>query len=758
MKWQRRWRRTLAWTRRTRLSRKLTLALVVASVASGLTTFATMSGFGSLYGPDPGMVIGLLYLDVILLLLLGGVVARPLTRMWVARRRGRAGSRLHVRLVMMFSLVAVLPAILVAVFTAIFLNFGIQAWFGERVGTVVDNSRSVARAYLEEHQKTIRAEILAMANDINREAPKLAGKTARFSRYLETQAMLRNLAEGIVIDGAGNVLARTSLSLSLSLESIPRDSLRQADLGHVVILDTDSDDRVRAMVALERFVDTYLLVGRFVDQEVMTHIERTEGAYKDYKEVEKRRESMQITFILVFIVLALLLLLASIRVGLTLASSLVQPIAGLIAASERIRHGDLTARADASSSADEIGTLGRVFNRMALQLENQQRGLMEANHELDERRRFTETVLAGVSAGVIGLDSAGRISLSNRSAAQLLAQDLDRALGFQLSELVPEMAELCDEVKQRPERLRQGQIKVVANGRQRVFLVRMAAETLGSTILGYVVTFDDITDLQNAQRQAAWADVARRIAHEIKNPLTPIQLSAERLKRKYLKQISSDAETFTLCTDTIVRQVKDIGRMVDEFSSFARMPEPTMKAENLGELVSQTVFMERSRSESVRFELALPETRSEVRCDPHQIRQALTNLLKNAAEALTENPIEGRAPRILVTLTPETPEEPGRGPQLTVEDNGPGLPPEYRDRLTEPYVTSRPKGTGLGLAIVRKIMEDHGGEFALADLPEGGTRASLVFPPSGDRLRDGAGEGDSRDPMQVALRLTTDGP
>ncbi|CCQ73802.1 PAS domain-containing sensor histidine kinase [Magnetospira sp. QH-2] len=758
MNWRRKWRRLLAWTRRTHLSRKLTIVLVVASVISGLATFATMSGTATIYGPDTGTVIALLYLDVVLLLLLGAVVARPLTRVWVARRRGRAGSRLHVRLVMMFSLVAVLPAVVVAVFTAVFLNFGIQAWFGERVATVVDNSRAVAHAYLEEHRKSIRAEILAMANDINRDAGKLAASKVRFNRYLETQSLLRSLSEAVIIDGTGKVLARTALSLSLSLENIPREALRQADQGKVVLQTTGQDDRVRAMVALERLVNAYLLVGRFVDQEVVTHIERTEGAYREYKAVEKRRESMQITFILIFVVLALLLLMASIRVGLTLASSLVQPISGLIGASERIRHGDLTARADVSSSADEIGTLGRVFNRMALQLENQQRGLLEANRELDERRRFTETVLAGVSAGVIGLDTEGRISLSNRSAGHLLAQDLNSAIGKPLVETVPEMADLYAEACLRPDRTRQDQIKVMAEDRQRTFLVRVAAETLGESILGYVVTFDDITDLQHAQRQAAWSDVARRIAHEIKNPLTPIQLSAERLKRKYLKQIEADPEIFTMCTDTIVRQVKDIGRLVDEFSSFARMPEPTMKEEDLGQLARNTVFLERSRGEHIRFELAIPDEPVSIRCDPHQIRQALTNILKNAAEALTENPVADKDALIEVRLSRHEEGKNDQGLVLEVLDNGPGLPSDQKDRLTDPYVTTRPTGTGLGLAIVRKIMEDHGGELLLNNRDEGGARASLVFPPSSDRLLRNVPDDDSVDPMTVAVRLTTHGP
>ncbi len=757
MKRRRQWRRFLAWTRRARLNRALTGGLFAASVLAVMATFATMSGNPALFGSDFGVVVGLLYVDAILLLLTGLVLARPLTRVWMARRRGRAGSRLHMRLVLMFSLAAVLPAVVVAVFSGVFLNFGIQSWFGERVGTVVGNSRAVAHAYLEEHQKAIRADILAMANDINREAPYLAGNSTRFNRFLEAQAALRELTEAVVIDGSGEVLARTALSLSLSLEAIPLESLRQAAIGEVVLLAVESDDRVRALVQLDRFVDSYLLVGRFVDPEVLVYIDRTEGAYREYKDVEKRRRGMQITFVLVFAVLALLLLLVSIRVGLLLASSLAQPISGLIGAAERIRRGDLAARVEGATTADEVGTLGRVFNRMAGQLESQQRGLIEANRELDERRRFTETVLTGVSAGVIGVDPDGAVSLLNRSAARLLAIDGDRVVGQGLTDVVPEMGDLLAQARLRPERMTQSELRVFPDGRARTFLVRIVAETIDHRVIGYVVTFDDITDLQNAQRQAAWADVARRIAHEIKNPLTPIQLSAERLKRKYLKQIADDPDTFTACTETIVRQVHDIGRMVDEFSSFARMPEPDMKPEDMTRLIKDIVFMERNRSEGVRFDLRVPETPLPVRCDPRQVRQALINVIKNAVEALLERPPGGEPPCIDIRASSRRDGEADSRIAIEIADNGPGLPIEGRDRLTEPYMTTRPKGTGLGLAIVRKIMEDHGGELILMDRPEGGTLVILVFHavPSG-AAAPAAPTGD-REAMDVAVRLTTDG-
>jgi two-component system nitrogen regulation sensor histidine kinase NtrY len=420
----------------------------------------------------------------------------------------------------------------------------------------------------------------------------------------------------------------------------------------------------------------------------------------------------------------LLLLTGAVWVGLTFATSMAKPIASLVAAAERVRGGDLAARVPAGDSDEEFSSLSRAFNRMTHQLQSQQSELIEANRQLDQRRRFTETVLSGVSAGVIGLDQQGRINLPNRSASLLLATDLDQHIGKDLTEVVPEMAGLIEEAERRPDRLAQGQIQLVRSGRARTLLVRVAAERLEGEAKGYVATFDDITELQAAQRKAAWADVARRIAHEIKNPLTPIQLSAERLKRKYLKDIATDRETFTACTDTIIRHVADIGRMVDEFSSFARMPAPVLRDEDLNEIVRQAAFLQRAATPEIRVETELPSTPTRINCDSRQVAQALVNLLKNAAESILLR--EGVVPpgQITVRLGYE-----GEDTVLSVEDNGRGLPAEGRERLIEPYVTTHAKGTGLGLAIVKKIMEDHHGELVLDDRDGGGARVKLVFHP-----------------------------
>jgi len=435
---------------------------------------------------------------------------------------------------------------------------------------------------------------------------------------------------------------------------------------------------------------------------------------------------------------ALLVLLASIWVGLAFSNQLVRPISSLISAAERVRAGDLSARVAEGDDGDEIGSLSRAFNRMTGQLAEQREELVEANRQLDERRQFTEAVLGGVSAGVIGLDADGVVTLPNRSALSLLDSSADVLIGRSVEETAPEMMHLVQEARARPDRLIEEQIELDRGGRKRTLLVRIVAEKVEGNIVGYVVTFDDITTLVAAQRTAAWADVARRIAHEIKNPLTPIQLSAERLKKKYLKEISSEPEVFAACTDTIVRQVGDIRQMVDEFSAFARMPTPVMQPENLEQIVQQAVLLQRVAHPGIEFVLGLPNDAVTMDCDSRQLGQCLTNLLQNAAEAIEgreENaPGVGEKGKIIVKMRAENGEK-----VIEIEDNGPGLPIENRERLTEPYVTTRARGTGLGLAIVSKIMEDHLGEFNLSDRSSGGALAVLRFPAvTPGALNDGA--------------------
>ena len=722
-------RRLTAWANSVGLERKVSLGLLFASAASGLATYGALTD-RFVVGPGSKLLILLLYIDLILLVLLGAVVMRRLAVLWAERRRGLAGSRLHGQLVLLFSVLAVTPTIIVAIFSLLYFNLGVDAWFSDRIKTVVDESLTVAEAYLQEHQHNVTADALAMAQDISRSVPALLNNPARLNQVVAAQTALRSLTEAVVFDGTGTLLARSGFSYSLEFDSdLPVWALDRARGGEVVVLSSDTDDRVRALVQLDSLFDIFLYIGRSVDPRVLSHMDRTQGAVKLYNSMAEQRSEIQVIFVIIFGVVAMLLLLASVWLGIAIAARLVKPIGQLIRVADRVGAGDLDARVSETDTGNELASLSRAFNRMTERLAEQQRELVEANAQLDDRRRFTEAVLAGVSAGVVGLDADGTINLPNRSASELLGIELETCIGHALAEVVPEMSALIEAARRRPNRMAEAQITLTKRAQARQLFARAVQEAGENGPIGFVVTFDDVTELLSAQRKAAWADVARRIAHEIKNPLTPIQLSAERLKRRYLKEIASDPETFRECTDTIVRQVSDIGRMVDEFSAFARMPAPVMREENLAELCHHALVLQRAAHPSILFTEELPPQPVRRMLDSRQVGQALTNILKNAVEAIEGRDSDGSAPlaqgRILVQLRIDAA---GRA-IATVADNGRGLPTQGRERLTEPYVTTRAKGTGLGLAIVKKIMEDHGGDLALEDNEGGGARVRLIFAP-----------------------------
>ena len=704
-----------------------TIALALLALAVGLATFAALSG-GTPIGPTgPGQLAGVILANIALLLLLVASLAARLTRMWLERRRGAAGSRLHVRLVLLFGVVAAVPALLVAAFAALFFNLGIQAWFSDRVRDTLEASLVASRAYLDEHRNTIRADILSMTNDLNRAAQVLLPDNGvAFARLLATHTAFRGLTSSIIFEPVlGQVVANAGLGSSGLAELPPSWALEAARAGEVVILPSEAEEgRVRAMVQLNIPPGLMLLISRPLDPSVLAHMRRTELSFNEYNQLDRNRESLQITFFVIFAIATLLVLLAAVLIGLLMANRIARPISRLILAAERVRGGDLATKVEEGEADDEIARLTRSFNRMTSQLGAQRAELMNAYSLIDERRRFTETVLSGVSAGVVGLDSEGRVTLPNRSASALLGVDLDAAIGLSFARVAPEFAELLEAAAANPDRPRVADILIGPANARRTLLARIGAEALAGRVAGFVLTFDDITELQSAQRKAAWADVARRIAHEIKNPLTPIQLSAERLKRRYLRQITDDPDTFRQCTDTIVRQVEDIGRMVDEFSSFARMPQPVIKPEDANRLMLEALVLQRNAHPEIAYENHPGPEGLKLPCDRRLIGQALTNLLQNAADAIAMR--EGNeAGRIETRILVE-----GTTLALQVSDNGIGLPREEPpERLTEPYVTHKPKGTGLGLAIVKKIMEDHGGSISLEDRPEGpGTRAVLVLP------------------------------
>jgi two-component system nitrogen regulation sensor histidine kinase NtrY len=710
------------------LGRGVTLGLALAALFMGIATFVLLSD-GSPFGPtSPGQVVAIFLANTAVVLLLLASLAGRVVRMWVERRRGSAGSRLHTRLVLLFSVVAIVPAMLLAGFSTVFFNLGIQAWFSDRVRTALEASLVASRAYFEEHQNAIRADALAMANDLNRAIVLLPEQGLAFARVLATQANARGLTEAVVFEPLlGRIIAHAGLASGFLLSPPPDWAVEFARNGEVAVIAGEEEGRVRAVVALTPAAGLMLMIGRPVDGSVLEHMQRTEAAVTAYQQLDRNRDGLQITFIMIFAIGSLLVLLAAVLIGLVLANQLARPISRLITAAERVRGGDLSVRVEEGDADDEVGSLSRAFNRMTNQLAAQRSELMEAYRQIADRQSFTEAVLGGVSAGVIGLDEAMRINLPNRSASQLLGMDLEREIGRPLAEVAPEFAPLLA----RPASGRPAEIRIGPPAERRTLLARLSPELEGR---GYVLTFDDISALVQAQRQAAWADVARRIAHEIKNPLTPIQLSAERLKRRYLRQIQEDPDTFKLCTDTIVRQVEDIGRMVDEFSAFARMPQPVMREEDLAHVLREALVLPQNARPDIAWQADLPEGPAPALCDRRLIGQALANLIQNALDSVTlraqqEAEAGARRPppigRIALSLR-----RAGGFWAISVEDDGLGLPRgEERERLTEPYVTHKPKGTGLGLAIVKKIMEDHGGRIVLTDAREGpGARAELLLP------------------------------
>ena len=705
--------------------------LLVASLALllAIATFAVFAGRVKLT-VHSGVAIGMSVTDFAVLLLLVIMLTGLVTRVIQEHKRGAAGARLHVQLMVMFGLIAALPAIVLAVFATVFFNFGIQAWFNQRVQTALAESSQVAQGYLQEHQNDVRLDALGIANDLAQHGPIFldpndASTNNDFTSYLTTQSALRGLTEAEIYEpSVDQVVASDSLLGSFGSGAAPPTptQIDNARSGQVFVTSSPDDSLESAIIPLDNFTPpAMLMIEKPIDPAIIDHVNRTEQAVAEYQRLSHNRRGLEISFALIFATVALLVLSAAVLIGLVIANQIARPIAHLMRAAERVRAGDLSVRVPETTTGDEVAELSRAFNRMTGQLGAQRSELMDAYGQLDERRRFTETVLAGVSAGVIGLDSMGRIELPNRAADELLGLDLQAKIGQKLAEIAPVFGPLVEAVLAAPDKPATAELEHGGAMHKRSLLVRIGAEMKAGKPDGFIVTFDDVTELLSAQRKAAWADVARRIAHEIKNPLTPIQLSAERLKRRFSREITSDPESFTQCADTIVRHVGDIGRMVDEFSTFARMPVPIMRAESLERIAREAMVLQRVAAQKIDWQIEIENPELKAVCDRRLMGQALTNLLQNAADAVAMRP---GAKSVKLRIYAH-----GKDAVLSVADDGVGLPEQDRARLTEPYVTHKPKGTGLGLAIVRKIMEDHGGRLELAEAPDGpGAVVSLILP------------------------------
>ena len=698
------------------------------AVAAILT--ATSVGLGSSpsligpLGPASPVVLLLMGLGFLLIAALAAVLGWRLMRLLGERDRN-AGARLHLRFVALFALAAVAPAVIVAFFFGVLVTRGVDNWFSARVQTVVENSATVARSYLEEGQKSISDRVARMAGALKPAAPILVKSPTDYSRYLSALTVDNGFSSAYLINRQGGVFARAEPAGIAQLVTPPAASFQAADEGDISLGEFESTDLYRALFRLPGYDGTYLYVVHPLSHGIFRHLHETSDSLAAYRQAKAGRARIKAAFYLSYLETVLLVLVGAVWFGMAAAARIAEPVARLVQAAGRVAAGDLTARVDSGRDPEEIAVLSRAFNRMTIDLQQQQKDLRAAHVEAESGRLFTEAVLLGVSAGVIGLDPRGRVSAVNRQADQLLALKPGASRAKNIAEVAPELADVAARAKD-VEGEAEADVDVIRGGETR----RLRAHASHGPE-GVVLTFDDITGLVSAQRNAAWKDVARRIAHEIKNPLTPIQLSAERLKRKYRDEITSDLETFDRCTDTIIRQVGDIGRMVDEFSAFARMPAPRFASHDAAELVRQAVFAQRVADPRVAIEVHGDSAPIMLVCDGRIVGQALANVLKNAGEAIDA--------RIAVTPAP-----PGRidihlalseeRVDVIIDDNGVGLPAQDRDRLTEPYVTTRIKGTGLGLAIVRRILEDHGGRLVLNDRPRGaegpveGARIVLSFP------------------------------
>jgi two-component system, NtrC family, nitrogen regulation sensor histidine kinase NtrY len=697
------------------------LIVVSLSVVWALATFLILTNLTPI-APREELVYVVLFVNLLLVIAMVAVIAVHIVGLWRAWAKKVAGARLHARIVALFSVIAALPALLLAIAATTTFSRALDNWFNQQTMSIVLNSLNVAHAYLDEHGQVIRTDIVNMAKDLEDAAPQVATDPRKFRELMLAQAGLRDLPVAYVVNAKGAVKEAVLEDEKIPYIAPPDHLIRAADAGQVPLLMPRGSFRVAALIKLHNYPDSFLYVARGVDPEVVKHLQRTEAGVRRYESLRQVRGGLKFAHGLMYFMISLTALLAAIWLGLWFAGQFVAPIRRLISAAQHVARGNLSIELPVRRGEGDLRRLSMNFNAMTKELERQRTDLVTANTQLTERRRFMEAVLSGVSAGVIGLDRDERITLASRSALKLLAREEADLAGRPLADAVPQFAAILQEAlehKNRPQR----QVTLIIGGEERNFAVRVTHEEQGGEDYGSVITFDDVTELVAAQRTSAWADVARRIAHEIKNPLTPIQLSAERLRRKYTHTIQDDRETFERCTDTIIRQVGDVVEMVNAFSQFARTPQLQMELQDIREVVRKAVFDRQEAASEISYDLRLGNEPIVVNCDRRVISQAVGNLLKNAQEAIqsyaesADKDVNWRG-RIETVVR-------RAGDEVAIEiiDNGAGLPKHNRNRLLEPYVTTKGnKGTGLGLAIVQKSVEQHGGTLALEDAPLGPDR------------------------------------
>ena len=703
------------------------LTLVILGILTGLATFLVLTRLTPIQ-PTDTTVSYLLSANLVIVVLMALMVGFQVFHLLAERRRGTPGAGLHIRMISLFSVVAVAPAVLVAVFAAVTLNRGLDTWFSERTRNIVDTATVVAEDYLANAGEATRTDLANISADLSQQLEMFRNDRPSYLRRVARHAALRNLAAAFVFEASNKrIEANVTANEKIKFLAPDKASLDRAAKGEAVVIQPGrGGNLVRALMKLPGYPDHYLYVYRVISPVVIEQLTKTRDAKAEYDQLAEQRLGVVATYAAVFALIAFVFLLAAIWAGLRFADNLVAPIVRLLNAAQDVAGGNLDAKVQTVDGPGDLVTLSNTFNMMTDQIKLHRDQLVDTNEQLDGRRRFTEAMLSGVSAGVVGVDPDFRISIVNRSALTLLGKAEPALFGQLLPNAIPQFLPLFEQALSRPSGSAEGQVKISSSGKDLSLFLRITTERSDDAGHGYVLTFDDMTELVSAQRNSAWADIAQRIAHEIKNPLTPIQLSAERLKRKYLKEITSDKAVFEQCTDTIIRQVGDLGRIVDEFSSFARMPKAVPELNSIEDVVNDATVLQRVSAPDVDIAVTRDSDIPNFLFDRRLVTQAVTNLIKNAREAIE--------PRLLVHEVLRGSVSVNYGvrdgaPYLSVTDNGIGLPQENRHRLTEPYMTTREKGTGLGLAIVKRIMEEHGGALVLTDSPLGqGACVTLQFP------------------------------
>lgn len=702
------------------------VAAIIGALITAAVSFVILVGLTPIV-PTRTTNLFLAGLNAAFILLLVGLIWREARRILLARQQARAASRLHVRIVTMFALVAAIPAIMVAIIAAVQLNIGLDRWFEIRTKTIINYSLDIADAYVQENARNLQNTTLSMAYDLDANRALYNLDRNGFLDLLSRQRQGRALAHAALIGPDGALIMAARTNSDFAMPDPPEGAVGDAADGNPVLIAPVTRNIVGAIIKLRQFDDTYLYTIRLVDPEVIRARQIVRANSDEFRDMESNRGVSQAVFALPYLSLTLIIVLSAIWTGIAVADRLVRPIRQLIGAAGEVATGNLDVQVPVHNSDGDVGYLTSTFNNMLQQLKSQRNELLTAKDQIDDRRRFSEAVLAGVSSGIIGVDPMGIVTIVNRSTEQMLSLPANRTVGKNLSVLLPHIGKVYEVGRRSGKPVYREQVTFFRAGSERTYNVQVTTEDDEDPNheKSYVVTVDDITDLVQAQRSSAWADVARRIAHEIKNPLTPIQLAAERIRRRYGKVITEDREVFDQCTDTIIRQVEGIGRMVDEFSAFARMPKPEMKVLDLREPLREASFLVEVSRSDIAFERDFGANPLPGTFDNRLLAQAFGNIVKNAAEAIDGRDDHSDPGAIRILSRRE-----GNRIRVDVIDNGKGLPRENRQRLLEPYMTTREKGTGLGLAIVKKIIEDHGGTMELNDAPasfHGGKGAMITI-------------------------------